>query len=58
VEPYSLFPLDEYFHGSVRTAPARTSRTSPLPRIQPALMSRSLVLDCGNPRDAQAFPRL
>lgn len=42
VEPYSLFPLDEYFYGSVRTAPVKASRLSLLPRFQPALLSRSL----------------
>jgi hypothetical protein len=42
VEPYSLFPLDEYFYGSVRTAPVKPSRLSLLPRFQPALLGRSL----------------
>ena len=43
VEPYSLFPLDEYFHGSVRAAPLRPSQLSFVPRMQPDLRSRSFL---------------
>ena len=42
LEPYSLFPLDEYFYGSVRAAPVKTSRLPLLPRFQSALLGRSL----------------
>jgi hypothetical protein len=43
VEPYSLFPLDEYFHGSVHAAPLRPSQLLFVPRMQPELRSRSLL---------------
>ena len=42
VEPYSLFPLDEYFHGSIHAAPVRACQPSSVPRIQPGLWSQSL----------------
>jgi len=41
LEPYSLFPLDEYFHGSVRVGPApATPPSPPALRFQPAILSR------------------
>jgi hypothetical protein len=41
LEPYGLFPLDEYFHGSVRAAPVKACQPlSSMPRIQPALAGR------------------
>jgi hypothetical protein len=49
VEPYSLFPLDEYFYGSVRAAPVKPSRLSLLPRFQPAILSRSLATGLATP---------
>ncbi len=40
LEPYGLFPLDEYFHGSVRAKPVEPSRPAgPVP-IRPALERR------------------
>lgn len=45
LRPYSLFPLDEYFHGSVWTAPAGAGQSSSVPRIQPALLHRGFHPD-------------
>lgn len=45
LQPYSLFPLDEYFHGSIWTAPARAGQSSSAPRIQPALLHRGFRPD-------------
>ncbi len=42
LEPYGLFPLDEYFHGSVRTFEPATPCPGVTPRIQPGLLRRNL----------------
>ncbi len=45
MEPYGLFPLDEYFHGSVRAMPASDRRvTAPVP-IAPARAVRHIRTD-------------
>jgi hypothetical protein len=37
LEPYGLFPLDEYFHGSVRAVPAAAVPIRPVRRSGPPL---------------------
>jgi hypothetical protein len=37
LQPYGLFPLDEYFHGSIRAEPIVIRRTAPPLRMGPAL---------------------
>ena len=42
LEPYSLFPLDEYFHGTVRVEPVYPSRTGEVARMPPGYFDRSV----------------
>ena len=42
LEPYGLFPLDEYFHGSVRAAGPIPVRTAEMPRIRTSPVNRGL----------------
>jgi hypothetical protein len=42
LEPYSLFPLDEYFHGSVRVGPTENRRIVVSVPINPARTGRGL----------------
>lgn len=42
LEPYSLFPLDEYFHGPARSVHASAVEPVPLSRIRPPLANRGL----------------
>jgi hypothetical protein len=42
VEPYSLFPLDEYFHGSVHAVPVRACQPPSVPRMPPGVWSQNL----------------
>jgi hypothetical protein len=37
LEPYSLFPLDDYFQGPIRAADSKPAQSSPLSRIRPPL---------------------
>ncbi len=41
LEPYGLFPLDEYFHGSVRMGPASAPRRLEAVRMQPSQFTRN-----------------
>ncbi len=42
LEPYSLFPLDDYFHGPIRVVTPKPVQSSRLSRIRPPLVSDGL----------------